>query len=300
MLSTLSRARNVGIRGTAAYFYSNYLNPPTLLWRLTGYADATVNGIPLKLSIKGFPSRESGGGIPAFRNHLELLAHGKWEPEVLSFLADSLRSGDVFIDVGAWMGVHSIYSSILVRESGRVHSFEPDPVAQFMLQRNILLNHAANIAVHKEALSDEEGTASLTPGAGFGMSYSRLLERPSEAKTGMTVRTTTLDHFVSTSGIKPKVVKIDVEGFEDKVISGGKRTFSDDSTFIVLEFHSRLLVEREQNPRAVFRSLFQFGKDVVGLTTFERLEMEDPIPGEKGCRWNDGHLAILPESGGVP
>jgi len=230
----------------------------------------------------------------AFRRHVALLAMGKWEPEVSTFLGRMLTKGDVFIDVGAWLGVHTLFASTLVGENGRVFSFEPDPVAHKMLRRNITLNHARNVELHTEALSDTIGTSNLVPITAFGMSYSGVLEQTSSV--GIPIQTTTLDQFVSNACVIPKIVKVDVEGFEDKVIAGGKGTVSNPNTCIVIEFHSKQLVERGQDPQAVFRSLFGFGKEVVAIASRGKLHEEDLIPGETGCCWNDGHIALVPSA----
>ena len=50
---------------------------------------------------------------------------GKYEEKELRFLENSLRPGDVFVDVGANIGLFSLVASGLVKEKGRIYAFEP-------------------------------------------------------------------------------------------------------------------------------------------------------------------------------
>ena len=62
-------------------------------------------------------------------------------------LKNILKEGDTFVDVGANIGLMSIFSSFLVRESGKVFSFEPNPITNNILKENIELNNLSNITI---------------------------------------------------------------------------------------------------------------------------------------------------------
>ncbi len=52
---------------------------------------------------------------------------GAHEPETLSVMAQFLRPGSVFWDVGSHIGMHALFASRCVGPDGHVHAFEPAP-----------------------------------------------------------------------------------------------------------------------------------------------------------------------------
>ena len=65
------------------------------------------------------------------------------------------------MDVGAYVGIYSLWSSRLVDEDGMVITFEPSPETYYWLINNIKLNNASNIHPMPYALGDSTGTAEL-------------------------------------------------------------------------------------------------------------------------------------------
>ncbi len=146
------------------------------------------------------------GAIGGTRNEWWALSarRGEWERPVIDAFAAAIRPGDVVYDVGAWIGPYTLLAAQLAGPTGRVVSFEPDPVARAQLARNVALNGASNVRVVPIALSDRNGTARLSGGE-------------SEAVVGATgdteVETMTLPDFIAREG-QPDVVKVDIEGGE--------------------------------------------------------------------------------------
>lgn len=127
---------------------------------------------------------------------------GTWEPETKANLERFLEPGDLFVDVGAWIGPVSMWA----RERGaRIIAIEPDPVAVPELERLV-----PEAEIWSVAVGIRLGTAYLTPnpkeGGWMGDSMSRL----SDKGTPVTMRT--LPDILN--GRVPKFVKIDVEGYE--------------------------------------------------------------------------------------
>jgi hypothetical protein len=67
-------------------------------------------------------------------------ARGEVETTVQSSLVERLRPGMIFYDLGANIGLFTLLGARLVGETGRVFSFEPDPVNSARLLRNIVRN----------------------------------------------------------------------------------------------------------------------------------------------------------------
>ncbi|MCK5092656.1 MAG: FkbM family methyltransferase [Gammaproteobacteria bacterium] len=76
------------------------------------------------------------------------------EREQLSVFLNKLVPGDVVWDVGAFIGMFSIFSSERVGNTGRVITFEPEPGTFKLLQENCKLNNADNITLFNAALYD--------------------------------------------------------------------------------------------------------------------------------------------------
>ncbi len=73
------------------------------------------------------------------------------------FLERLLREGDIFIDVGANIGTHTLKAASLIKSNGRVYAYEPRPTVFGFLQKNIHLNGFINIEVFNVALGEKEG-----------------------------------------------------------------------------------------------------------------------------------------------
>jgi FkbM family methyltransferase len=171
---------------------------PVGWWRLRGRATLRIAGRPIAFAGVGGSNNEWWA----------LSAHRKeWEQPVVEAFAGAIRPGDVVYDIGAWIGPYTLLASQLTGPTGRVLSFEPDPVARTQLERNLAVNGAQNVKVFPIALSDRTGSARISGGG-------------SEAVVGETgdteVQTMTLPDFIAREG-QPDVVKVDIEGGELKL-----------------------------------------------------------------------------------
>ena len=149
-------------------------------------------------------------------------------------LSKFLRSGMIFLDVGANIGIFSVLVSGLVGPKGRVLSFEPDPANFRRLARNIYMSRLSNVVLNRIALMDRKGLVPLKALVedGWGM-YSSVgeplsgVEEPSGLSGGRVthlVRCSTLDEYVRENGIRSvDLVKVDVEGAELSVLRGGEK-----------------------------------------------------------------------------
>jgi FkbM family methyltransferase len=111
------------------------------------------------------------------------------------------------VDVGANIGVTV---RLFAAQAGHVHAFEPAPRALRLLQRNV--SDLCNVTLYTVALSNENGTARF--------SELEALDNSTLADDGIDVPVRTLDSY----GLKPDVLKIDVEGFEHLVLEGARET----------------------------------------------------------------------------
>ena len=164
------------------------------------------------------------------------------EDEILRLVLPGLHRGDVFLDVGANIGIFTILAALLVGEKGKVMAFEPEAHNFALLEGNIGVNHLTNVAAFKSALGEENSKGQLfvdRPAASLMPSD----QPPREGEATESVEIVKGDDFLQAQGLPyPRIVKIDVEGFEYKVLRGLRATLSTPATELVIcEVHPYLL-----------------------------------------------------------
>jgi FkbM family methyltransferase len=147
-----------------------------------------------------------------------IYVHGVYEPVITRLAESILRPGDRFVDLGANIGYFTVLASRLVGPGGRVVAFEPVPAVRERLVRNLELNDCKNVELHAEAASDSTGTAQIHvgPAAHSGISSLRTLD---ESAAALSVPTIRLEEVPALQA-PPRLVKIDVEGAELRVVRG--------------------------------------------------------------------------------
>jgi FkbM family methyltransferase len=160
------------------------------------------------------------------------------------------RSGDVFFDIGANTGALTLLAGAVHGGRVPVCAFEPAFDNFEALVRNILANGLEKaITPMQVALFDETG---LRPfyyyrrGAGSALHAVGepldFLRQPFEAVATQQVMAFRLDDLVDTFAMpRPTRIKLDVDGFENKVIAGGERVLTSGPCEIVVE-----LVQRDE------------------------------------------------------
>lgn len=152
------------------------------------------------------------------------------EPETLDWLDANLRAGDVLYDVGANIGVYSLYAAKR-RASCRVYAFEPAGQNFARLMRNVSLNGLENVVPCNMPLSDARSFAlfyvsDLEAGSAF---HNLGAENPGKRSAGPSLRqgalAVSIDELVAECGLPaPTLIKLDVDGLEDKIVAGAAKT----------------------------------------------------------------------------
>lgn len=168
---------------------------------------------------------------------------GEYDRKELSFVHSQLKPGDIFWDVGANFGLYSIIASTIVGSEGQVLAIEPDPGNIKRLRRNIFFNHLFNsITVYQIpfALGESEDLVEFSSCSAGAYSSFKPSEVPGMVKK-IRVHQTTLDTLLAQyDNPNVKLIKIDVEGAELKVLHGGANFFQVYPRPIVLmEFSDR-------------------------------------------------------------
>ncbi len=161
-----------------------------------------------------------------------------WSEPELRALDRFLRPGEVFVDVGANIGLYTLKGARIVGPAGRVLAVEPGSAVGVLLAANVALNDYRQVSIVAKALADEAGWATLhhVPLGNDPQAFSLLTG--GAVLDGEKVETTTLDRLVAEHAL-PRVdcIKIDVEGAEHMVVAGGRETFERWHPTVILEIN---------------------------------------------------------------
>lgn len=166
-----------------------------------------------------------------------LLVDGIYEPDTMNWIVRHLNPGDVFVDVGANVGLFTVGAARKVGSTGKVVSIEPSPTVYPYLERNIALNSLSNVLSVPMGLSDrnQDNVAFFqAPADHFGMGSLA----PQFGQTPSSISVRTLDSLLAENCCEDvAVLKVDVEGHEASVFRGAQRLLgSANPPLVVFEF----------------------------------------------------------------
>ena len=155
------------------------------------------------------------------------------EPSTIDWVA-GFAPGDVLIDVGANVGMYSVWAA--KTRSARVFAFEPEAQNYALLTRNIRLNELERqVTAYCAALSDVAGMSELhlsdlrvggsCHSLGDKVDFKHESMTPAYSQGCIALR---IDDLVAQGTVPcPAHIKIDVDGFEPKVVAGARDTLRD-------------------------------------------------------------------------
>lgn len=171
-----------------------------------------------------------------------------------------VKLGDVFIDVGANLGLHTLAAARAMHGKGRIIAFEPFGLTKCLLEKNVRINGFSDIVeIHQSAVSSHPGYQPLYLGKTSGHHSLFPLEESAAASVApVSVPLVTLD-AVMADHPTVNVVKIDAEGAELDVVEGGRNVLQQNPNIVlIVEFglsHLRRTDQIIKNWFAHFESL---------------------------------------------
>ena len=167
------------------------------------------------------------------------LRYVTWNEDEYRAFREAVTPGSVVLDVGANVGNYSVLFGQWVGTTGRVFAFEPDVETCHGLRRHIELNGLARrVTPLQLAVSSSKGEAFF---ATDGVSGTHRLAAKTKNSKGHPVATTSVDAFCAEQGIRPTVIKIDVEGAELDVLRGARETLKNtQEAKVFVEMHPRI------------------------------------------------------------
>jgi FkbM family methyltransferase len=143
---------------------------------------------------------------------------GVWEPHISAFIADRLRPGDAFCDIGANIGYYSLLASRAVGPRGLVIAVEPSPPIFAVLLENLALNGARNVRTVQAAVAARVGKVALYRGPSWNSGMTTTLPERG-FKVADEVVALPLENILRSDEIaRLRLIKIDVEGAEAPIL----------------------------------------------------------------------------------
>jgi FkbM family methyltransferase len=168
---------------------------------------------------------------------------GSYEPIMAKVLASRVGPGDVCLDVGANVDLHTIR---MARLGAHVHAFEPVPDLRNPLEQYLALNALENVTVHDTAVAADNGEVELFVGdttrRNRGMAS---LYETSVAGGATVVRAVRIDDL---GFPRVDLMKIDVQGAETDVLKGAVATLERDRPVVLFEYLHAHVEETGHNP----------------------------------------------------
>jgi FkbM family methyltransferase len=151
---------------------------------------------------------------------------GGYEPPTQSLIEKTLRSGDLFVDIGAHWGFYTLQAATHPYGDIRVLAIEPEPRNGSILFRNVVRNGVEKVvSVISAACGDVPDIAPLITNTTMGHTIEEIaLKRPIARGPAIWVPVITLDAVLAkfSSSERRLIIKIDAEGFEPRIVAGAR------------------------------------------------------------------------------
>ena len=229
-----------------------------------------------------------------------IILDGAWETHVDDVLMGFVRPGDVAIDVGANMGYYSVKLGTRIGETGRLYAFEPNGDLADVLFENIRINDLRHrTTLFRAAAGDVAEKARLIymanfPGGGRVLPPKR---GPTKGYSTAEIEIVVIDDVLADLD-RVDLIKLDVEGFESRVLLGAKNLLDRSPDAVVVTEFVWDAWKKTGDPVRLLddvargRRLFHIGKDA---------SLSEIRPEEREARLASGgmmYLLLVPQTPG--
>lgn len=220
-----------------------------------------------------------------------ILIEGNYEREINRIFSISLKEGDIAIDIGANIGLHSLRMAGYTGKTGYVLCYEPLEYLQRKILKNIQLNSFSNIHLFPFALSDKDADK-VFPMDEKIWNQGNFSIGPNEQGTqSQLVKIKIADHLPEINQLNSlQLIKIDVEGFELNVLKGLKNTISKFRPRIIFEYNEYHWKENNQSISDCYNFLKEYNYSLyqIYVAGCELISDQNPI--------KSGNIFCIPET----
>jgi FkbM family methyltransferase len=180
------------------------------------------------------------------------LIAGDYERAEFEALERRLHRGMTVVDVGANIGLHTVFLASRVSPGGRVLALEPEPANFGYLEANVQRNGLTNVELFMVGAGARGGTLRLhlVPGTVGGHTAAEI-----DGGSSIDVEVVRLDDLLRDKVTRIDLMKLDVEGYEAQVLDGFRETLARDRPLLLIEFSPPLLRRCGTRPEELLATL---------------------------------------------
>ena len=157
---------------------------------------------------------------------LSLESYGEWAENEIRFMKMFVPEGGTAVDVGAYIGTHTLAFADAVGPNGHVVSIEAQQKSFELLQANIISNGLTNVHVENAIAGDQIETrdvVQIDPNTAESFGSTTAVATGDLVDRSVKVRTITIDSLQLS---RCDILRIDVEGMEADVLKGALETLN--------------------------------------------------------------------------
>lgn len=227
------------------------------------FAARWINYPPLAADMAGITWR----GFLRHRSFLEGIGSGRYEPLTIKIFREKIATADVFVDVGAHLGLYSVLAAHAGKPGPLIFAVEADPYNAQALRYNLREASSSKVRVIQAAASDAEGSAPMLISQSTIGSSLVIGRRNVGAAVLREVKTIALDSVLPSAPAQRLLVKIDVEGAELSVLRGLAGTVRRAAQVsVICEINPSALQAGDRQPADLIRELRALHLDLYFLS----------------------------------
>ena len=245
-------------KGSFLKLITGKIIPPEYLYKNPSLRDYKENGIKMRLNIA---------------NLVDHCVYFSNEQKALDAFISRLKPTDTLIDIGANIGYTTLLFSKKCCE-GKVISIEPSKELYETVKKHLSLNGINNATCLNIGLGEKEKTVNLYKVSETNTGMNRIFEDSEAPFDSESIIIKTLDEVVLEEKIELiDAIKIDVEGYEYKVLKGAVNILKTKQPMLLIEVDDHNLREQQSSPAEIFKLLFELNYSVYEAGNMRKIEM---------------------------
>jgi FkbM family methyltransferase len=177
----------------------------------------------------------------------ELLIYGNHEPLTTNIILKELSEGMNCVDIGSNIGYYVLLENIKIGKNGKIWAIEPSPENFLTLKENIKLQNVENIKAFNFAIGDKNGEIEFL--ISKKSNWSKVKNKNDSLESDdkiINVQLKTLDSFSEENNLeKVDLLRMDVEGYENKIILGAIKFLKQFKPIVMVEIHKMIMGKEE-------------------------------------------------------
>lgn len=214
----------------------------------------------------------------------KMILDSRYEEKTVQTFRSEIQPGQVVLDVGANEGFFSALAGTLVGSQGLVISVEPQSRLRDLIEINFRINNVENFRIFLNAVGGEDGEESelsLYPSMYTGQSGLIRKYQYSSSPATEKIKFVSLNTILRECQVDSvDFVKVDVEGFENKVIKALLPAIAAGKVSkLLLDYHTEILLSQNVNPLDIHKSLIETGMKIKS-SLFDEKQKDNAVYGD--------------------